>query len=193
MPQPLRGKRFAILATDGFEQQELRESRRALQDAGAAIDVVSPRRGRIVGWDVDNWGQEVHVDVSLDQASAGHYDGLMLPGGHDNPDHLRMSPPALRFIREFFLARKPVAAICHAPAVLVDAGVLPGRRLTSFPAIKADIRNAGGQWLDQPVVSEDGLVTARSSEDLEHFTRAMVSTFAAGQRSPAAAAVDGGR
>jgi len=184
--QPLKGKRFAILVADGFEQDELQQSKKALQAAGAAVDIVSPQRSRIIGWDVDNWGETIRVDASLDQARIRDYDGLVLPGGMGNPDQLRMSPAALRFVRDFFTAHKPVAAICHAPAVLVDAGVLPGRRLTSFPAIRTDIRNAGGQWIDQAVVADDGLVTSRSSDDLAEFTRAMVSAFAAGGRTAAA-------
>lgn len=187
MPQPLKGRRFAILASDGFEQEELQESKRVLEDAGAKIDIVSLRRGRIVGWDVDNWGQEIRVDRGLDEANARDYDGLMLPGGFGNPDHLRMSPAALRFIREFFAAHKPVAAMCHAASVLVEAGVVPGRRLTCFPAIKTDIRNAGGLWVDEAVVSDDGLVTGRSTDDLYDFTRSMVSAFAASRPSLAAA------
>lgn len=180
MAQPLKGKRFAILVADGFEQDELQQSKKALQAAGAAVDIVSPQRSRIIGWDVDNWGESIRADASLEQARIGDYDGLVLPGGMGNPDQLRLSQPALRFVRDFFLAHKPVAAICHAPAVLVDAGVLPGRRLTSFPAIRTDILNAGGQWVDQPVVAHDGLVTSRSSDDLPEFTRAMVCTFAGG-------------
>lgn len=182
MAQPLKGKRFAILATDGFEQDELRQSKQALDAAGGRTDIVSLRRGRIVGWDVDSWGQEIRVDLGLDDAHGGDYDGLVLVGGVGNPDQLRMSEPALDFVRAFFTARKPVAAICHAPAVLVEAGVLDGRRLTSFPAIKTDIRNAGGNWVDQSVVSEDGLVTARSSDDLREFTRGMVAAFAGAPR-----------
>lgn len=187
MAQSLKGKRFAILATDGFEQDELRQSKQALDAAGGSTHIVSLRRGNIVGWDVDSWGREIRVDRDIDHVRGGDYDALVLVGGVGNPDHLRMSEPALAFVRGFFSAHKPVAAICHAPAVLVEAGVLRGRRLTSFPAIKTDIRNAGGTWIDQPVVNEDGLVTARSSDDLRDFTRSMVMAFAAG--TPPAAAI----
>lgn len=186
MAQLLKGKRFAILAADGFEEDELLQSRDALHAAGATVDIVSPQRSRVIGWDVDNWGQTIRVDASLEHARVNDYDGLVVPGGIGNPDQLRMSPPALRFVRDFFVAHKPVAAICHAPAVLVEAGVLPGRRLTSFPAIKTDIRNAGGHWIDQAVVAEDGLVTSRSSDDLHEFIRAMLGAFASGDRVPAA-------
>lgn len=192
MPQALNGRTIAILASDGFEQQELAVSKTALEAAGARVEIVSLKKGRILGWDVDSWGEEIRVDVALDHTSAHRYDGLMLPGGMNNPDHLRMSQPALHFIRDFFAENKPVAAICHAPAVLVDAGVLPGHTLTSFPAIRTDILNAGGHWVDRPVVSDRGLITSRSPDDLPDFVRTMISAFADARhdrgRDPARAA-----
>ena len=147
MANHLSGKIIAILVADGFEQVELTEPRKALQDAGADTKVVSPADGRVKGWNHKDWGDEVSVDIALKSASADDFDALLLPGGVMNPDHLRMDRDAIRFVRDFFDTGKPVAAICHGPWSLVEADVVHGRTLTSWPSLKTDIRNAGGNWL----------------------------------------------
>jgi protease I len=176
----LDAKRVAILATDGFEQQELLEPRRALDEAGARTVVVSPRQGSIRGWKEKDWGDEVRVDLQLDEARSADFDALLIPGGVMNPDSLRMHEGAVTFVREFFLAGKPVAAICHAPWLLVEAGVVRDRTLTSWPSLRTDITNAGGNWEDREVVTDDGLVTSRKPADIPAFNRKMVEEFAEG-------------
>jgi protease I len=151
MANNLKGKKIAILVADGFEQVELTEPRKALQDAGADTKVVSPADGRVKGWDHTDWGDEIPVDIALKSASADDFDALLLPGGVMNPDHLRMDRDAIRLVRDFFDSGKPVAAICHGPWSLVEADVLCGRTLTSWPSLKTDIRNAGGNWVDKEV------------------------------------------
>lgn len=181
MAKQLLEKRVAILATTGFEQVELLEPRKALDDAGAETEVIAPTsRGKIRAWNHTDWGTEVSVDIPLDKADPGNYDALMLPGGVINPDKLRMIPDAVRFVRAFFDAKKPVAAICHGPWMLVEAGVVRGRRLTSWPSLKTDIRNAGGDWLDQEVIVDNGLVTSRMPDDIPAFNRKMIEEFAEG-------------
>ena len=177
----LQGKKVAILATDGFEQSELLEPRKALEEAGATTEVVSLAAGKIKGWNEKNWGQEVSVDVPLDSAKPSDYDALLLPGGVMNPDRLRMNQQAVRFVSEIVNAGKPVAAICHGPWTLVETGFLKGRTLTSWPSLKTDIRNAGGEWVDQEVVTDHGLVTSRKPADLPAFNRKMVEEFAEGR------------
>ena len=188
----IQNKRVAILATDGFEQVELREPRKALDEAGARTSIVSPKGGRIKGWQHDHWGEEVSVDVELANARVDDFDALMLPGGVMNPDKLRMDERAVRFVRSFFEAGKPVAAICHAPWMLVEAGVVQGKTLTSWPSLKTDITNAGGDWVDREVVTDEGLVTSRKPDDIPAFNRKMIEEFAEGvhegQRAVAASA-----
>lgn len=167
--QELKGKRVAILATHGFEQSELEEPRRALATAGAHVDVVSPVQGQIRGWSHGNWGKEVPVDVELWRAGESHYDGLVLPGGVLNPDALRMMPTAVDFVSGFVLAQKPIAAICHGPWLLINAGAARGRRMTSWPSLQADLENAGAHWVDQDVVVDRGIVTSRKPGDLPRF------------------------
>jgi protease I len=174
----LSGLRVAILATDGFEQSELTEPHRALEEAGASAEVVAPKRGKIRGWNHREWGDPVKVDRLLDEASAAHYDALMLPGGVMNPDTLRMQPKAVAFVRHFFDEGKPVAAICHGPWTVVESGAAKGYRMTSWPSLKTDIVNAGGEWVDEEVVVDDNLVTSRRPDDLPVFNRAMILTFA---------------
>jgi protease I len=181
MSDTLKNKRVAILATDGFEYVELIEPRKALDDAGAKTEVVSPKTGKIKGWNKTDWGESVQVDVGLESANAGDYDALLLPGGVMNPDHLRMEPKAVQFVKAFFEARKPVAAICHGPWMLVEAGVVRGRTLTSWPSVKTDITNAGGQWTDQQVVTDQGLVTSRKPDDIPAFNKRMIEEFAEGK------------
>jgi protease I len=178
--QNLEGKRVAILVADGFEQVELTEPRKALEEAGARTDIVSPAKGQVRGWKETEWGDRFEVDVPLDKADAENYDALLLPGGVMNPDKLRMQPKAIAFVKEFFKQGKPVAAICHGPVILVDAGVLKGRTLTSYPAIKADIANAGAIWVDQEVFVDNGLVTSRKPDDIPAFNRKMIEEFAEG-------------
>lgn len=174
----LSGLRVAILATDGFEQSELTEPRRALKEAGASAEVVAPTRGRIRGWNHREWGDSVNVDRLLDEASAAHYDALVLPGGVMNPDTLRTHPKAVAFVRHFFDEGKPVAAICHGPWTVVESGAAKGYRMTSWPSLKTDIVNAGGEWVDEEVVVDGNLVTSRKPADLPVFNRAMILTFA---------------
>jgi protease I len=183
MDNLLQGKRIAILATNGFEQAELLEPRKALDAQGAKTQVISPEKGKIRGWNGKDWGQEVAVDLPLDSVSASDFDGLVLPGGVMNPDRLRMIPQAVQFARQFFEAHKPVAAICHGPWLLVEAGVVRGRTLTSWPSIQTDIRNAGGRWIDQEVTVDDGLITSRKPADIPAFNRRMIEEFAKSRKA----------
>jgi protease I len=188
----LNGKRVAILATDGVEQVELTEPRKALEDSGATAQLVSPKRGKIKAWQHDKWGDELKVDVPLDDARAEDYDALMLPGGVMNPDHLRQDQKAVDFVKAFFLAGKPVAAICHAPWMLVEADVVRGRTVTSWPSLRTDLRNAGASWVDREVVVDEGLVTSRKPADIPAFNKKMIEEIAegihAGQRQAVRAA-----
>lgn len=174
---PLKGLRVAILATNGFEQVELVEPRKALDEAGAETQIVAPEGGHIRGWDRTDWGESVEVDVEVQRAQPSDFDALFLPGGVLNPDKLRMEPAAVSFARWFFDFDKPVAAICHGPQTLVEAGVLRGRRMTSYAAIKTDMRNAGAEWVDEPVVRDGNLITSRNPGDIPQFTRAMLQHF----------------
>lgn len=178
MAKELEGKRVAILVENGFEQVEMTEPRKALQDAGAKSDLVSPQRGQVRGWKSKEWGETFPVDVELDRADASQYDALLLPGGVMNPDKLRMNPTAVRFVRMFFDQDKPVAAICHGPWTLIEADVVRGRTITSWPSIKTDIRNAGGEWVDREVVVDKGLVTSRKPDDIPAFNKKMIELFA---------------
>jgi len=186
MGRKLEGKRIAILATDGVEQIELTSPREALEMAGAVVVLISPKGGRgtsIRGWDHDDWGRDFEVDRSVSESEAGDFDGLLLPGGVMNPDALRTDADAVRFVRSFFESHTPVAAICHAPWVLVEADVVRGRKLTSYPSLRTDLRNAGAEWVDQPAVVDQGLVTSRRPSDLEAFNHEMVEEFAAGRHA----------
>ena len=176
----LTGKRVAILATDGVEQVELTQPRQALDGAGAITMVVSPKEGTIKGWQHDKWGDPIKVDVPLGQTRASEFDALLIPGGVMNPDTLRMDKSAVDFVRGFFAEGKPVAAICHGPWLLVEAGVLRGRSVTSWPSLQTDIRNAGGDWTDREVVTDEGLVTSRKPEDIPAFSAKMIEEFAEG-------------
>lgn len=176
----LHGKRVAILATNGFEQSELEKPRAALEEAGAETEVVSPQRDEIWAWDKDQIGDRVKVDVNLENAEPDEYDALLLPGGVMNPDKLRILPEAVEFARAFFESGKPVAAICHGPQILIDAEVVRGRKMTSYPAIKNDLINAGAQWVDERVVTDQGLVTSRRPEDIPAFNEKMIEEIAEG-------------
>jgi protease I len=184
MSDKLKGKRVAILATDGVEQVELLEPQKALKEAGAKTDVISPKDGKIKGWNHTEWGQEIPVDVNLKSADQNNYDALVLPGGVMNPDHLRMDPAAVQFVKSFFETGKPVGAICHGPWLLVEADVIRGRKLTSWPSLRTDIRNAGGEWTDQEVVTDHGLVTSRKPADIPAFNRKIIEEFAEGKHTP---------
>ncbi|MBV9344442.1 MAG: type 1 glutamine amidotransferase [Gammaproteobacteria bacterium] len=184
--QDLSGLRIAILATDGFEQSELLEPRRALETAGATTEVVSPRDGAIKGWNHADWGKSVTVDQSLTDADPKDYDALLLPGGVMNPDKLRMEPKAVDFVRSFFESGKPVAAICHGPWMVVEAGAARDATLTSWPSLRTDIHNAGGQWVDREVMVDRNLVTSRKPDDIPAFNREMIRLFAAGPQSAGA-------
>jgi protease I len=181
---PLKGRRVAILATNGFEQSELTEPRAALDRAGATTVIVAPKPGSIRGWKHKEWGDEVAVDLTVDKANPDDFDALMLPGGVLNPDQLRLVPAAVKFVRAFFEADKPVAAICHAPIMLIEANVLRDRHVTSWPSIKTDVINAGGKWTDEQVVVDRGLVTSRKPDDIPAFNTKMIEEFAEG--TPAA-------
>ena len=187
----LSNRTIAILATDGVEQVELQKPKAALEEAGATTRVISPKSGKIKGWQHDHWGDEIPVDVALDGAKADDYDALMLPGGVMNPDHLRQNETAVKFVRSFFEAGKPVAAICHGPWMLVEADVVRDREMTSWPSLQTDLRNAGASWVDREVVTDQGLVTSRNPDDIPAFNRKMIEEFAEGvhegQRDAAAA------
>ena len=180
MPK-LDGKKIAILATDGFEQSELVEPKKRLEQEGATTHVIAPKTGQIRGWNMKDWGDSVDVDVPLDNAQLGDYDALVLPGGVINPDKLRTVDRAVSFVREFFQSGKPVAAICHGPWMLIEAGVIRGCRATSYHSIKTDMKNAGAEWVDQEVVTDRGLVTSRSPDDLNAFCSKLVEEIAEGK------------
>jgi protease I len=188
MAASLENVKVAILSTDGFEQSELEVPRKALREAGAEVDIVSPDSGRIRGWQGKDWGEEFPVDVTLKHADAAEYDALVLPGGVMNPDKLRMMGDATKFVREFFKAGKPVSAICHGPQILIDCGVIEGRELTSYPSIKLDLKNAGARWIDKEVVTDDGLTTSRTPDDLPAFVAKTMEEIREGQHARQATA-----
>jgi protease I len=177
MPDTLQGKTIAILATDGVEQVELTKPKKALEDAGAKTEVVSPADKKLKGWNIKEWGEEIKVDVPLKSADPSKYDALLLPGGVMNPDKLRMEPEAVKFAKSFFDEGRPVAAICHGPWMLVETGAAKGRTLTSWPSLKTDIQNAGGTWVDEQVVVSNGVVTSRNPDDIPAFSREMIELF----------------
>ena len=181
MANELSGRKIAILAADGFEEVELTKPEKALEDAGAKTTVVSIKPGKIQGMNHADKGDTVAVDQTLGDAKPQNFDALMIPGGLMNPDSLRSNEEALEFVRHFFREGKPVAAICHAPWVLIDAGVIRGRTMTSWPAIKTDVRNAGGNWVDREVVVDNGLVTSRKPDDIPAFNEKMIEEFCEGR------------
>jgi len=180
MANTLNGKKVAILVEQGFEQVEMTQPKQALEQAGAQTQIISPQQGKVKSWEHTDWGNEYPVDVQLDQANPNDYDALLLPGGVMNPDHLRRNEKAVSFVRAFFDAGKPVAAICHAPWTLIDAGVVEGRAMTSYPSLKMDLINAGANWVDKEVEVDNGLVTSRNPDDIPAFNRKMVEEFAEG-------------
>ena len=181
MADDLKGKKIAFLATDMVEQVELTDPWKALENAGAELELVSLKDGEIQGFDHYDKADRFKVDRTVEEANASDYDGLVLPGGVGNPDTLRQDENAVRFVRDFFEQGKPVGAICHAPWTLVEAGVVCGRRLTSFPSLQTDIRNAGGNWVDEEVVVDSGLVTSRRPDDLPAFNKKLIEEFAEGR------------
>lgn len=172
-----KGKRVAILATDGYEQSELLEPRKRLKDAGFQVDVVSPKAGEIRGWKEKDWGDTVPVDVVLDQANPEDYDALVLPGGVINPDTLRAEPAAVAFVKAFDRAGKPLAAICHGPWLLAESGAAKGRELTSYASIRTDLENAGARWKDAEVVTDGHLITSRKPDDIPAFSEAVIAAL----------------
>jgi protease I len=188
MKQDLHGKKVAILATDGFEQSELLEPRQALEDAGATTVVISLEEGEIKAWDEDDWGESVEVDQVLAETDPADFDALLLPGGVMNPDKLRVEPEAVKFAKAFFDAGKPVAAICHGPQLLIEAGVVKGRKMTSFPSLQTDLKNAGAKWIDEEVVVDNGLVTSRKPDDIPAFNAKLIEEISEGRHEGQAAA-----
>jgi protease I len=163
------GKKIAILATNGFEESELFEPKKALEDWGAEVVIIAPEKGKIKAWNHGNWSKEIEVNVTVDDASVNDYDLLLLPGGVINPDKLRRDQKAVSFVRSFFESQKPVAAICHGPQLLIEAKVVKGRTMTSFHSIKTDLINAGANWIDSEVVEDNNLITSRNPGDLKAF------------------------
>jgi protease I len=187
MPGQLDGKRILILATNGFEQSELEQPRDALKAAGAEVHIASPERGEIKGWDKKDWGRAVTVDKALSAVKAADYDAIVLPGGQINPDVLRTNKEALSLIKAFFDAGKTVAAICHAPWLLIETGIAQGRKMTSYASIRADVINAGAQWEDSAVVTDNGVITSRNPGDLDAFSKKIIEEVREGRHQRRAA------
>jgi len=177
----LSNKRVAALVDHGFEQSELLEPKKALEAAGATVHVVSPQQGKVKGWQHTDWGEEVAVDVALDSADAAQYDALLLPGGVMNPDKLRGNPRAVAFVKTFVDRGLPIAAICHGPWTLIEAGGVKGRKVTSWPTLQTDLKNAGAIWVDQEVVTDNGLVTSRKPDDIPAFNKKMIEEIGEGR------------
>lgn len=182
----LNGKRVAVLATDGFEQVELTQPVEALRGEGATVEIVSPKAGEIQGFKHHDKADRTPVDQTLEEAFAGNYDALVLPGGVINPDALRLEPMAIAFIADIHAAGKPIGAICHGPWTLINAEALDGRRVTSWPSLEADLRNAGADWVDEEVVVDQGLVTSRKPDDLPAFCAKLIEEIAEGPHTGAA-------
>lgn len=181
MAERLNGKRVAMLVSEGFEQVEMTEPRKALEEAGARVDLISPEGGEVRAWKMTEWGESFAADLPLTQAKADEYDALVLPGGVMNPDHLRMNRDAVEFVRDFFQAKKPVGAICHGPWLLVEADVVREREVTSYPSLQTDLKNAGARWVDREVVTDQGLVTSRNPDDIPAFNRKVIEEIAEGR------------
>jgi protease I len=182
----LSGKKVAILTENGFEESELTSPRKALLDAGATVQIVSPQKDKVKAWNHDHWSIELPVDVNIAVADAEDYDALMIPGGVMNPDQMRVNPDCVDFAQQFLEEGKPVAAICHGPQLLIETGLLSGRNMTSFPSVRTDLENAGVNWADLEVVTDHGLVTSRSPADLEAFNKKMIEEIAEGAHASSA-------
>lgn len=180
METTLKGKKVAILATDGFEQSELQIPLKELKNAGATVEIVSLKKGKIKGWNENNWGEEIEVDKIVDEVKSDDYDALVLPGGALNPDTLRANEDAVNFAADFIEEGKPLAAICHGPWTLIESGLLQGRKMTSYKSIRTDMINAGVSWVDEEVVVDNGLVTSRSPKDLPAFCKKMIEEIKEG-------------
>ncbi len=183
----MTGKKVAILATNGFEQSELEIPRDRLKEHGATVHVVSPESGEITGWSKKDWGTAVKVDATLDQAKADDYDAVVLPGGQINPDLLRVNDKALKFIKAFYDQKKVIAAVCHAPWLLIETGIIKGRKATSYKSIKTDMINAGAKWEDSEVVTDQGIITSRNPGDLEAFSKKIMEEIEEGKHTKRAA------
>ena len=181
----LDGLRVAILVDNGFEQVELTQPKQALEDAGAVAKIVSPQSGEVRGWNHTEWGDSLPVEVPLEQARAEEFDALVLPGGVMNPDFLRIKPKAVALVKAFFDAGKPVAAICHGPWTIIEAGAARGRRIASWPSLQTDLRNAGAEWVNQDVVVDGNLVSSRKPDDIPAFNREMIALFGRAAREGA--------
>ena len=179
----LKGKRVAILVAEGFEQSEMVEPRKALEQAGAETEIVSPAQDEVQGWNHFDKGDRFSVDVEVEEAKAEDYDALLLPGGVANPDQLRTNPHAVQFVKSFVESGKPVGVICHGPWTLIEAGVLKGRTLTSWPSLKTDLTNAGAKWVDQEVVADQGLVSSRKPADIPAFSRKLIEEIREGRHA----------
>lgn len=183
----LQGVRVAILIDNGFEQVEMTEPRKALEDAGAEVRIVSPQSDQVRSWKFTEWGESYPVQEVLDRAQPSQFDALLLPGGVMNPDHLRLNPKAVAFVKAFFDASKPVAAICHAPWTIIETGVARGRKIASWPSVRTDLRNAGAEWVDSEVVVDGNLVSSRKPDDIPAFNREMLKLFGQAQGKAQAA------
>ena len=182
----LTGKKVAILTENGFEEVELTSPKKALEEAGAKVQIISPEKEKVKAWNHDHWSIELPVDVWLDEANFEDYDALVLPGGVMNPDKLRLNRKAVEFAQQFLESGKPVAAICHGPQLLIETGLLEGRTMTSYPSLQTDLQNSGVLWINTEVVDDNGLVTSRTPKDLEAFNKKMVEEIAEGERVPVA-------
>jgi protease I len=174
----LKGIRVAILVDNGFERAEMTDTRKALDEAGAETKLISPQDKQVRAWEMKEWGANYPVDQRLDEAQANNFDALLLPGGVMNPDHLRMNPQAVSFVKAFIAGGKPIAAICHGPWTLVEAGGVRGKKITSWPSLKTDLKNAGADWDDEEVIVDRNLVSSRKPDDIPAFNREMVKLFA---------------
>jgi protease I len=177
----LSGKKIALITENGFEEVEFTSPKKALEDQGATVEVISPNSGSVKSWNDGDWGSDFKVDKTVNEANSDDYHAVLIPGGVINPDKLRRNKEAVQFIKDFFAKGKPVASICHGPQVLIETGALAGRKMTSFPSIKQDLINAGAEWYDQECVCDQALVTSRSPEDLEAFNKKIVEEIREGK------------
>lgn len=183
MPRNIAGKKVAIITGNGFEEVELTSPKKVLEDAGARVDIVSPEKDKVKAWNHDHWSIELPVDVNIKDANPEDYDALVVPGGVLNPDHTRMNKDCVAFAQHFLEQGKPVAAICHGPQLLIETGMLDGREMTSYWSIQTDLKNAGVNWVDKEVVTDNGLVTSRSPKDLDAFNKKMVEEISEGKHA----------